>query len=287
MKYINVGLFLAFAAQMSAQVPNAIFTDPVHDTINPARSVILHIPVAGKRINGLAYLAQGKGSHPTVLLLHGLPGNEKNLDLAQAIRRAGWNVITFNYRGSWGSPGEFRFAQVPEDADSVIAFLEDTANARSLNIDTHRMVMGGHSMGGWATVLTASHHPELIGAFLISGVDMGAKYKMTREALVAFMSDNMESLAGVTAESMADEIFADGSRWQFDDARASGLSRIPLLALTSDDGRAPQVDALVKLIRSHEGARVTAMHQATDHSWNDSRIALESDVISWLQRLSK
>ncbi|MDO8912512.1 MAG: hypothetical protein Q8N10_08825 [Phenylobacterium sp.] len=32
-------------------------------------------------------------------------GNEKNLDLAQAVRRAGWNAVTFNYRGSWGSPG--------------------------------------------------------------------------------------------------------------------------------------------------------------------------------------
>ncbi|MFD3266336.1 hypothetical protein [Phenylobacterium ferrooxidans] len=32
-------------------------------------------------------------------------GNEKNLDLAQAVRRAGWNAAAFNYRGSWGSPG--------------------------------------------------------------------------------------------------------------------------------------------------------------------------------------
>ena len=286
MKYINVGLFLAFSAHLSAQVPNAIFTDPVHDTINPARVVILHIPVAGKRINGLAYLAQGKGSHPTVLLLHGLPGNEKNLDLAQAVRRAGWNVITFNYRGSWGSPGEFRFAQVPEDADSVIAFLEDTANARSLNIDTHRIVMGGHSMGGWATVLTASHHPELIGAFLISGVDMGVKYKMTRESLVTFMSDNMEALAGVTAESMADEIFANGSRWQFDDARATGLARLPMLVITSDDGRAPQSEGLVKLIKSHDSKPVLMVHHATDHSYSDARIALESDIIAWLQKLN-
>ena len=70
-------------------------------------------------INGVAYLAGGAGPHPTVILLHGLPGNEKNLDLAQAIRRDGWNAVTFNYRGSWGSPGVFRFGQNLEDADAA------------------------------------------------------------------------------------------------------------------------------------------------------------------------
>ncbi|MBF8286011.1 MAG: hypothetical protein HW378_4926 [Anaerolineales bacterium] len=30
---------------------------------------------------------------PTVLLLHGIPGVEKNYDLAYALRGAGWNVL--------------------------------------------------------------------------------------------------------------------------------------------------------------------------------------------------
>jgi predicted alpha/beta-fold hydrolase len=37
-----------------------------------------------------------------VILFHGLPGNVQNLDLAQAIRRANWNVLTLHYRGSLG-----------------------------------------------------------------------------------------------------------------------------------------------------------------------------------------
>ena len=278
---------LLAATQVSAPVPRSIFTDPVHDSINPARSEVLHIPTAGTQINGLAYIAQGAKRHPTVILMHGLPGNEKNLDVAQAIRRAGWNVVTFNYRGSWGSPGEFRFAQVPQDADAVIAFVEDTANARRLNIDTNRIVLGGHSMGGWATVLTASHHPELIGAFLISAADMGRWYSVNRAETVAHMADDMESLAGVTAESMSDEIIANGERWQFDDARATELSHTPLLVLTSNDGLAAHAEEFVKAIRSHGNMRVTTFHCATDHSWNDSRIVLESKIVSWLQQLDK
>lgn len=47
----------------------------------------------GNRLNGIVYLANGAGPHPTVVLLHGFPGNEKNLDLAQALRRDGFNVL--------------------------------------------------------------------------------------------------------------------------------------------------------------------------------------------------
>ena len=110
------------AACLSAQVPRAIRTDPQRDSANPARMEVLHIPSGGVKINGVAYLASGAGGHPTFIFFHGLPGNEKNLDLAQAVRRAGWNAITVNYRGSWGSPGEFRFGGSLEDAEAVLSF---------------------------------------------------------------------------------------------------------------------------------------------------------------------
>ena len=70
-----------------AAIPAAVFTDPPADAAHPPRMEVLHIPSGGVKINGVAYLAGGAGAHPTVVLLHGLPGNEKNLDLAQAIRR--------------------------------------------------------------------------------------------------------------------------------------------------------------------------------------------------------
>ena len=70
---------------------------------------VLHIPTHGVQINGIVYQPSGAGPHPTLVICHGLPGNEKFLDLAQAVRRAGWNAVTFNYRGSWGSPESSAF----------------------------------------------------------------------------------------------------------------------------------------------------------------------------------
>lgn len=275
---------LSAASAIAQSVPAAVFTDPPADAAHPAGMAVLHIPSHGVLINGIVYQPSGAGSHPTLVLCHGLPGNEKNLDLAHAVRRSGWNAVTFNYRGSWGSPGVFRFAQNLEDADAVLAYLRDPANAARLGIDPKRIALAGHSMGGWATAHTAAHDHGLIGAILISAADMGTLGSMPRERIVALMADNKETLAGVTAESMADEIIANAKTFRLD-TTVDGLIQIPLLVLSADDGLAPGTDALVKAIAAKGGQKVTSIHVATDHGWADHRIFLESTIITWLAGL--
>ncbi len=279
-------LLAAGAAQAAApgEIPAAIYTDPAPDAAHPARMEVLHIPSHGVKINGVAYLAAGAGEHPTVVLFHGLPGNEKNLDLAQAIRRAGWNVVTINYRGSWGSPGVFRFAQNLEDADATLAYVRDAQNAKALGVDTRRLVIIGHSMGGWVAINTAAHDKGLIGLATISAGDMariGAAPLAIRQQV---MTENMEALAGVTAQSMAEDAATSTVNAGFVKA-APGLVGTPYLALTSDDGLASDTGALVAAIRAQGGTKVTPVHQPTDHGWNDHRIALETAIITWLQGL--
>jgi pimeloyl-ACP methyl ester carboxylesterase len=219
------------------------------------------------------------------VLLHGLPGNEKNLDLAQAVRRAGWNAITVNYRGSWGSPGQFRFDNTLEDAAALLAFLRDTANVRALSVDTTRIALAGHSLGGWVTALTASRDHRLLGAVLISAADIGlVGSSLSRADAIPFMADNMESLAGGTAETFADDLRAGAQRRRLAVA-APGLASVPMLVLTSADGLAPHSDSLVAAVRRLGNTRVTTLHVESDHSWSDHRIALESAVLRWLQRL--
>ncbi|MDB5498946.1 MAG: alpha/beta hydrolase [Phenylobacterium sp.] len=275
------------ALAQPANIPAAVYTDPAPDAAHPPRMEVLHIPSGGVLINGVAYLAGGAGPHPTVVLLHGLPGNEKNLDLAQAIRRAGWNVVTFNYRGSWGSPGTFSFEGNLADAKAVLAFVRDPANAGPLQVDTKRLVLAGHSMGGWVTALTAAQDPGLAGAVLISAADMGGRGAVpaARPIVAKSMAGDMESLAGTSPEKMADEIIGFSPRLSFDAAVAKGLAGRPLLVLTSDDGLAPNAERLAKAVQDAGGKSVTVRHEATDHSWSGRRVALEAAVISWLQDL--
>jgi pimeloyl-ACP methyl ester carboxylesterase len=79
--------------------------DPQPDPQYPPAMAELTILSNGSRMPALLYQANGAGPHPTVLLLHGFPGNEKNLDIAQVLRRDGFNVLFFHYRGAWGTEG--------------------------------------------------------------------------------------------------------------------------------------------------------------------------------------
>jgi pimeloyl-ACP methyl ester carboxylesterase len=285
MRFLILAVLSLFTGSGVAQsVPAAIFDDPPADSIHPAGMAVLHIPSHGVAINGLIYTPSGTGPRPTLVIFHGLPGNEKNLDLAQAVRRAGWNAVTFNYRGSWGSPGVYRFAQNLEDADAVLAYLRDPANSLRLGIDSKRIAVAGHSMGGWVTAKTAAHDRGLIGAILISVADMGSIGEAPRAQVISTMANNMDSLAGVTAESMADEVIANAKAFSLDNT-VEGLAKIPLLVVSADDGLAPTADKLVKALTASGGGKVTAVHAATDHSWSDHRIFLEVTVINWLAGL--
>ena len=283
---LALALFMSLPGLGSAQpVPASVITDPVPDAKFPARLDVVHIPTGGVKINGIAYVAQGAGAHPAFVFFHGLPGNEKNLDLVQAVRRAGWTAVAVNYRGSWGSPGSYRFANNLEDANAVLAYLRDPANAKALGIDPAKIVIGGHSMGGWVVAHTASKDNGLLGAVMISAGDMGTiGLGLPRPALVQEMSQDMESLADVTPGSMADELIKNGSAWTFAKA-APGLSQTPLFVLTSDDGLADQSDALSKAIKDGGGKQIKTLHVATDHSWSDHRIALQAAVVTWLEGL--
>lgn len=274
------------APAQPANLPSAIYTDPVADPAHPARMEVLHVPSGTVAINGVAYLSAGPGVHPTVIICHGLPGNEKNLDLAQAVRRAGWNAITFNYRGSWGSPGNYRFAQNPEDAKAVLAFLRDPQNAAKFGIDTSRIVIMGHSMGGWVAATVGGQDNDLLGVGMISAANMGREGDLGRTDTTKVMADNMEGLAGVTPESLADEAIANRDAFNFLH-QAKGLAGKPVLILSSDDGFAPQTDELAQAIRANGGTKLQTLHVTTDHSWSDRRIALQASVINWLQSLLK
>jgi uncharacterized protein len=276
------------AAAVAAQsVPAAVIVDPPVDTKSPARLEVIHVPTGGVEINGLVYVASGSAPHPAFVLFQGLPGNEKNLDLAQAVRRAGWDVVTVNFRGSWGSPGNFRFAQNLQDARATLAFIRSPENAARLSIDVNRIVLCGHSMGAWVTAHTLAHERDVLGAVLISAADMGAmglRGQKDRGPLIALMNDNRETLAGVTGESMADELIARGKEWSFD-TLTPALSHRKILVLYGNDFVKADSLQLIKDLNAAGGTTITGQYVVTDHSWSDHRIALESLVIQWLENL--
>ena len=104
--------------------------DPPRDAAYPCAQPAVADSLARRWNERRAVRGGGQGPAPDVILLHGLPGNERNLDLAQAIRRAGWDVLTFTYRGAWGSPGDFSIANAMEDAAAALDFARSPEGAK-------------------------------------------------------------------------------------------------------------------------------------------------------------
>jgi uncharacterized protein len=283
-----VFLFAAAPTVGQAAAPAALFTDPAPDKAHPARMEVVHIPTHGVRINGVFYLAAGAGPHPTLVFFHGMPGNEQNLDLAQGARRLGWNVLTLHFRGSWGSPGVYSYPHLVEDGVAALAFVRAPASIAAYGIDPARIVVGGHSSGGFVAVNTAARSPAVQGLILISGTDdaweaQTAKAKADPKAWRKFVKegfDGMETLRGCTPDGLANQLLAHGAGWTFK-AAAPKLAKIPLLVVTADDGFAPEGEALAKAVTAL-GAAPQVVHFHTDHPYSDHRIALQQTVAGWL-----
>ena len=158
-----------------AQSESIILNDLKWDMTSPASSTELFIPSGNSQIAGLIYNANGLQKHPTLLLLHGYPGNERNLDIAQVVRSREWNVIYFDYRGSWGSQGKFSFKNCVEDVVNVVAFCNKYQD--SLKIDTSNIVLFGHSMGGWVCLKALQELPTIKKGFALSTWNIGNDYK--------------------------------------------------------------------------------------------------------------
>src|SRR3569833_4192522 len=140
---------LVFSGRLLAQSggDELVIKDLALDPKSPAGFAELNIPSAGSKLQAFILTANGAQKHPTILLLHGYPGNERNLDLAQVVRARGWNVVYFDYRGSWASQGSFAFKNCVQDVVNVVAFCKQYAD--SFRIDTNNIALFGHSMGGW------------------------------------------------------------------------------------------------------------------------------------------
>ena len=281
-----IAALLAVTALLQSVAPAAVIRDPATDRDHPAAMKALAIPSGGTALNAVLYTAAGAAPHPTVLLLHGFPGNEQNLDLAQAMRRAGWNVLTLHYRGSWGTPGNFSFRHVLEDADAALIWLRGPTG-RAAGVDISHVAVVGHSMGGMATAYEAGHDPAIIGAALISAAGMnlfnGPKAEMIKALGDEYGASTMHTLAGTSPEALYEEVVANPTPFTLN-TYAAGAARKPMLVVSSDDGLKPIDDSFANAVMA-AGGSPRQVHLATDHSYSDKRIALEAVVIEWLATL--
>jgi pimeloyl-ACP methyl ester carboxylesterase len=128
----------------------------------------------GYKIQGKFYSASGKPPFPTVLLLHGLPGNVDDvLGLGLTLSQNGINTVSFNYRGTYQSEGIYSLRNTFEDIQAALEYLHREEIVREFKIDTSRQVLGGYSFGGGMAMAYAIRHPDIKRIVSIAGTDHG------------------------------------------------------------------------------------------------------------------
>jgi pimeloyl-ACP methyl ester carboxylesterase len=280
---------LLLSALLATVAPAAVVADPTPDAAHPAAMAAFVIPAQGGAMNAVMYVASGPGPHPTLLLLHGFPGNEQNLDLAQAARRAGWNVLTLHYRGSWGSPGSFSFTHCAEDADTAIAFLRAPATVARYAIDPRRIAVAGHSMGGMMAARAVADDPGVRGVFLIDPWDVAhegrgfADPKAKAAFLAGELRGDLPPLAGTGEAALTAEIEHAGPRLDLaQTVRAIGPRPTAMIYTVRGVGAAEE-----RRVAAAAERPVTAELWPTDHSFSDMRIALAARLVDWLGQFER
>jgi len=242
-----------------------------------------------KRMSGFIYQAAGKGPHPTVLLLHGYPGNEKNLDAAQALRRNGWNVAFFHYRGSWGSEGEFSFRNAEQDVQVVLQYLTNKDNAKALRIDPRLISTVGHSMGGHMAIAGILDNPTVKCSVAWDGANLGAKgVGLVNDPNTTIpwkeYGDTLFMLNGWSGEKAQIETQKYAKELDLI-TRAKNINGRPVLLIGADTSVIPMelhIKPLLAALKTTKNSLVSYKLIKDDHSFNSSRKELISATANFL-----
>ncbi len=272
-----------------------IFSDPQPvDWDFPPTMETVRIDSHGDGMNGIVYISQGPGPHPTVIMLHGYPGNEKNLDLAQAIRRAGWNALFFHYRGAWGSGGAYSIDNALEDVSAAYDFLRLPRTQRTCRVDGTRIALLGHSMGAYLALLAAPSLPDIRRIVAMSPSNLGREFAESRPEHREMFAEGLEAMGRDALRSAGDlqqyvRLASEPARYDMVE-RAAELDGRSLLFVTGTRDTDTPADyhcgPLIQRLRERGQARVTVASLEADHVFSTARIALARVVTRWLAEAS-
>ncbi len=269
--------------------------DPIsYNTQFPSSVAPVIFESNGCKILGTMLIASGEELHPVIIMLHGFPGNEINLDLAHVFRRQGFNVLIFHYRGCWGSEGAYSWKNLTEDLDAAVKFIKSDESKEQFRIDRNKIILIGYSMGGFAALYYSVFHNEIKNVVSIAGFNSGAFGEILKLSKDIYQHSlekirNASLLVKNTStENLLNELIENKDKWNLL-TYVSKLSLKNLLLIGAKyDTTAP--------IEIHHIPLVTALSLVNSgnfiqyilecgHSFIDKRIELARIISNWLTKI--
>lgn len=220
---------------------------------------------------------------PMVLMLHGHPGGDKNLDIAEALRANGFAVAVISYRGVWGSHGDYLLSHNIEDVISAVDYLRSIAG--QYRMDPEKVFLFGHSMGGFSALNAIARGLQVSGAALMAPYDAGYKYLYDRPNFDGVMASKNRGYFHLSSENALEEDAAENAeKWNFRNLMASWNKELPFVFIdgtqdTTSEHMGPVVEEMEKA-----GFRVSYHLLEDGHMFYRNRATVARIVIEHFQK---
>lgn len=226
---------------------------------------------------------------PVLMLLHGHPGHDRNLDLMFALRRTGIAVVFFSYRGIWGSHGDYCFTHLIEDTRAVYEHLKEHAD--EWRLDMERCYLFGHSMGGFNALNSLAQGLPVKGVIAMAPCDLAYLYEEKRDAFTGLMEGKKTGYFRIPSEMyMENDVELHHKQWRFPVLADSMPEHVPVHFIGGkQDVLTPPQEHILPLYEKLKklGRNVSYTEIDDGHSFSMNRIALTKLVFDKIAEMEQ
>lgn len=248
----------------------------------------------GQKVLGTMFLAGGDEPRPAVLLQNGYPGNVTNYDIAHMLQRHRLNVFTFFPRGSWGSKGNYSWENLVDDGKTAVEFLESDMCKEKFHVDGNKIILMGHSMGGFSVLFNSlSSGIKNICALAPFNIGMFGQmidtYEQVRELTTQKISKSLDFVEGASVNLLLREMTEHKNDWNLLNSVNILKNKNLLLIGAKYDNTAP-VDlhhkSLVGALKKAGAGNLQDHILESGHSFTNKRFELMKIISDWISKIN-
>ncbi|HSG44535.1 MAG TPA: hypothetical protein VLA72_15410 [Anaerolineales bacterium] len=243
-------------------------------------------------IKGYFFPSPGNNPIATVLFLQGFPGIEGDELICARLARENVNVLTFNYRGTFGSAGHFSFSNAVVDIGAALQFIRQPQLQNTYSIESNKIVLGGWSFGSGIVFAGAVREPEVRKIFTISGRDFSKEARKIEQE-PEYAQEATINLAAIRVpkgpvnyrDGLLSDLVENKETFEIERQIPYLIDRDILLIGGWDDEISAIEDHILPVYRSlsKQGIKVSIEAFQDDHEFSQSKDKITQVIANWLK----
>jgi pimeloyl-ACP methyl ester carboxylesterase len=248
----------------------------------------------GACVRGRFFAAAGITLETTLLLVPGWPGNPNDvLGLGSLLAEQGINVCMFSPRGLHHSEGIHSHANTLQAIGAALQWLRRADVQERFEVDTTRLVLGGHSYGGGMAMAYAARDSSVRRVISIAGNDFG-EFSRETQRNAAFAEDFRRWMLSTRRPEGPAQFDYDAGLQELIDHKdiyglrenAANLADRSILLIGGWEDEEVTIDQFIlplyRALRGAGAAKVAFLVYHTDHEFSNVRQRLAHDIAGWI-----